>query len=352
MFVSLAEHFSRPPYESIAMIRGPGWVKSQLDARGIPVIVEESKGSMNLSYLRRFAGHLKRNRIDLVHAHLPGANLYGAMAGRIRGIPVISTFHGSVDLQSRGRMDAIKHQIVRRWSRVVAVSAPLQQDLVRSLGIPAEDVLLIPNGIACRRFAEAAPLGLRERFNLSPRTAVIGSLGNIRKAKAYDVGLRALKVLRDAGVDAHWFVAGQDRPGDLLLGKLQNLAAELGVTGHVTFLGFVDAPERFLAELDVFLLCSASEGHPLALIQAMAAGLPIVATRCGVEGMLCDELQAGLADIGDAAGLADALREALSDSPEVLARRESAQVLARAEFDNQAAFGKYESLYHELLGNA
>jgi hypothetical protein len=61
------------------------------------------------------------------------------MAGRIRGIPVISTFHGSVDVQSRGRMDSLKHQIVRRWSRVVAVSAPLREDLARILGMPGEE---------------------------------------------------------------------------------------------------------------------------------------------------------------------------------------------------------------------
>ena len=349
VFVSLAEHFSRPPYQSIAMIRGAGWVKSQLDARGIPVIVEESKGSVNLAYLRRFTGHLKNNGIDLVHAHLPGANLYGAMAGRIRGIPVISTFHGSVDVQSRGRMDAIKHQIVRRWSRVVAVSAPLQEELAGILSVPLEEVTLIPNGIDCRKFAEAEPLGLREQFNLSAKTVVVGSLGNIRPAKAYDVGLRAFKALRDSGVDAHWFVAGQDRPGDSLLDELRSLAAKLGIEHHVSFLGFVDRPERFLSDLDVYLLCSSSEGHPLALTQAMAAGKPIVATRCGVEVLFEGETHAWLAAVGDFAGLAAHIRSIASDHAKAAVRTANARSFARNHYDFSAALARYDKLYSDLL---
>lgn len=349
VFVSLAEHFSRPPYRSIAMIRGPGWVKDQLDARGIPVTVEESRGSVNLSYLRRFVGHLERHEIDLVHSHLPGANLYGSMAGRIRGIPVISTFHGSVDVRSQGRMDGLKHRIIRRWSHVVAVSAPLQEELARTLDVPVEQISLIPNGIDCGKFAEAEPLRLREQLQLSPQSLIIGSLGNIRPAKAYDVGLRALKVLRDSGVDAHWFVAGQDRPGDSLLGELKSLAKALDIEQHVSFLGFVERPERFLADLDVFLLCSSSEGHPLALTQAMAAGKAIVATRCGVESLLGDGRLGWLADAGDAPALARVFQQVLAGGDEVAQKSRSAQAFVGERFDYAVVCERYKKLYDELL---
>lgn len=350
LFVELAEHFSRPPYKSTAMIRGPGWVREQLDQRRIPVIVENSRGSMNFGYLRKLLGYLARYRIELLHAHLPGANLYGSMAGRLRGIPVISTFHGSVDLGSRGRMDALKNLIVRRNSVPVAVSAPLRDEVARSLGLSPDAVRLIPNGIDCDRFAAAPPLDLREKFAVPKEALVIGSLGNIRPAKDYGTGLRTLRRLRDTGVNAHWFIAGQYRAGDGLLEELISQAETLGVAEYAHFLGFVEQPERFLAALDAFLLCSSSEGHPLALTQAMAAGKPIVATRCGVEQVLDDHEHAWMAPVGDDEQLAECLQSVCRDRRLAGMRVARALEFVRSRYDRRAVFSRYEDLYTELLG--
>jgi glycosyltransferase involved in cell wall biosynthesis len=352
LFVGLASHFSRPPYRSTAMIRGPGWVKDQLDERGIPVIVENSRGSVNLSYLRRLIRHLKEQRADLLHAHLPGANLYGSMAGRLHGIPVISTFHGSVDLGSKGRMDSIKHRIVSRYSCPVAVSEPLRQEVSDALALAAEAVRLIPNGIDCKRFAAATPLGLRKQFGLSSDTFVIGSLGNIRPAKDYATGLRALHRLRAEGLEAHWFIAGQYRPGDNLMAELQVESKALDVADYAHFLGFVAEPERFLAEIDAFLLCSSSEGHPLALTQAMAAGRPIVATRCGVEQVLDENEHAWLAPVGGDEELARHLEIIAGKPDEVGSRAARAQHFAKVNYDFAEVLRRYEGLYRELLGRA
>lgn len=334
------------------MIRGPGWVKDQLDRIGLPVIVEESRGSFNLAYLRRLIRHLKEHEIDLVHAHLPGANLYGSMAGRICGIPVISTFHGSVDIRSQGRMEALKHYVVRRYSRVVAVSTALRDEVSQTLNLARDEVELIPNGIESSRFAAAEPLGLHAKFNISAGTMLIGSLGNIRPAKAYDVGLRMLRALLDAGVKAHWVIAGQARPGDALLGELQSLAAELGISDHVSFIGFVASPERFLTDLDVFLLCSSSEGHPLALTQAMAAGKPIVATCCGIEKVLDGEAHAWLAAVNDHPGLAAQVQALAADGGEARRRAVHAQEHARLFYDQAVVLSKYQGLYESLLDRA
>ena len=352
VFIGLAERFSRAPFQSVAMIRGPGWVKDQLDARGIPVIEEDSRGSVNVRFLRALLREIRVRKIDLVHAHLLGASVYCAMAGRIRGVPVISTFHGSVDISARERMARLKLLIVRNGSTTVAVSEALRDEVAARMGVSADRLCLIQNGIDCARFEGAEPLGLRQQLGLGPEALLVGSLGNIRPAKAYDVGLRVLQKLRADRLDAHWVVAGQGRPRDRLLEELQSLAGRLGIAPYVHFLGFVDAPERFLADLDVFLLCSASEGHPLALVQAMAAGVPVVATRCGVQGMLGDGARGALADVGDAEGLAAAVEEIRHQRPEILARSRAARDLVRERFDNAAIFGQYEALYRELLGTA
>ena len=349
LFVELAGHFSKAPYTSVAFFRGPGWVERQLAPRGIPVIIEESRGSVNVRHLLQLVRHIRRNRVDLVHAHLPGANLYGSMAGWIARIPVISTFHGSVDLRSSGRLEFLRNRIIRHGSRVVAVSVGLREEVATRLGVPTDQIELIANGIDFERFAHAQPLGLREQFGLPPAARVIGSLGNIRPAKAYDVGLRVLGRLRDQGMDVWWFVAGQARPADRLLGELEALAAEIGVDARVRVLGFVEAPERFLAELDAFLLCSSSEGHPLALTQAMAAGLPIVATRCGVEPVLGDGRYGWLAEVGDADDLSRQLQIALAKGEEVTRKQQEASTFARQAYDGRAVLHRYEQLYADLL---
>ena len=349
LFVELAEHFSKPPYTSIALLRGLGWVERQLTARGIPVIIEDSKGSVNVRYLLRLVQHIRRNRVNLVHAHLPGANLYSSMAGGIARIPVISTYHGSVDLRFSGRLEALRRRIIRRGSRVVAVSARLREEVATRLGVPTSQIELIPNGIDFERFARAQPLGLREQLGLAPGAKVIGSLGNIRPAKAYDVGLRVLRRLRDRGMDVWWFVAGQARPRDALLGQLEALAKELGVDDRVRFLGFVEQPEPFLAELDVFLLCSSSEGHPLALTQAMAAGLPIVATRCGVEPVLGGGMHGWLAEVDDADGLCRQIQTVLAGGEAVTGKQQRAAAFAQQNYDAMAVMQRYAKLYTELL---
>jgi glycosyltransferase involved in cell wall biosynthesis len=350
MFVNLAARFSVPPYESVALIRGPGWVKEQLEQRRVPVIEVDSKGSINVGFLRALVREIRRRRIDLVHAHLLGANVYCAMAGRLSGVPVITTFHGSVDIRANERLRAVKLAIVRRWSTTVAVSEALRAEIADRLG--TECVRLIENGIDCRQFDRARPMGLRRTHAIPDGAVIIGSLGNVRPAKAYPLGLRALRRVRDSGIDAHWAIAGHARPGDSLMNELESLADALQLTPYVHFLGFVDEPERFLADIDCFLLCSESEGHPLALTQAMAAGKPIVATRCGVERILEQPRRCGwLAPVNAPNELAQALIAMLRDAAERDRRGRSAKAIAHERFDNAAVFAKYAELYGDLLAS-
>jgi glycosyltransferase involved in cell wall biosynthesis len=348
VFVDLAQHFGRMPYESTAIVRGPGWVKDQLERRGVETLEIDSKGSLNVQFLRALVREIRARRIELVHAHLLGANVYCAMAGWLTGVPVISTFHGSVDISSRERLAAIKFALVRNLSTVVAVSEGLRSEVAERLRVPRDQIRLIANGIDCAQFAAAKPDGFRARRGIPESATLVGSLGNIRPAKSYHVGLHALRMLRDGGIDAHWMIAGQSRPNDSLMSDLEHLVDELGLSRHVHFLGFVEHPERFIAELDVFLLCSESEGHPLALTQAMAGGKPIVATRCGVENIVDGDM-AWLSNVNDPDGLSIALHDAITDRVDRERRRHRAQVHARSNFDNAAVFHNYERLYAEML---
>ncbi len=349
IFVNLADQSRQMGCESLALIRGSGWVMEQLERHSVPYEVEDCKGSFNIRYLSYLVGLIRRHRIDLIHAHLLGSNVYCSLAGALTGTPVVSTFHGSVDISPKERFGALKLLIVRWFSEVVAVSEGLRRDIAKRMSVDEARINLIANGIDCEKFTEASSWALRDELGILPGVFLLGSLGNVRTAKSYDVGMHTLRHLMDAGLDVHWCIAGHGDENGPLMRSLRELADRLDISQRVHFLGFVKEPERFLKAVDLLFLCSSSEGHPLALTQAMAAGLPIVATRCGVETVLGDDGIPFLASVGDSRQLAKMV-ELFMNEPEV-GREFGARVkaLALTHYDNRVMMKKYMALYQDLL---
>ncbi len=143
------------------------------------------------------------------------------------------------------------------------------------------NVLSIPNGVDTKIFRPERNRSIRAELGISDDTALIGAIGNIRKPKAYDVLLRAARALADGSRRFHLVIAG-DRANTL--GRdLEVLKRNLGLDGQVTFLGLREDVPRVLNNLDVFVLSSHTEGFSIACIEAMACGIPVVATRSGVR---------------------------------------------------------------------
>lgn len=344
IFTELAHQSRSYGCASVALIRGDGWVHRRLTALDIVPLIADCKGSFNVGFLKTLCRIVRQHRIDLIHAHLLGSNVYASLAGTLTRTPVIATFHGSVDIGTHERLAWAKMGLIRTRAHVVAVSEDLRLDIAHQLKMPASAISLIANGIDCQRFAQA-----RLIEKPSSQTRVIGCLGNIRPAKAYDVALRAIAILKSKGRDIKLLIAGD--PKEPLQTELLNLSYTLGIGDCVEFVGFVEDPAAFLASLDVFLLTSSSEGHPLALTQAMAAALPIVSTLCGVEKILGAEL-ASFAPTGDSEGVARALETVLDNPAEAAARGIEAQQRAFDLYDYSAMLKRYIDLYSRLVSRA
>lgn len=345
VFSQLASHAARDCKATLAVIRGEGWVSRQLAELGVETNVIDCKGSFNFKFLYRLCDVVKSRQIDLIHAHLLGSNVYASLAGLLTRTPVIATFHGSVDIAARERLAWAKMGLVKTGAHVVAVSDNLRDELARRLRIAPHRISLIPNAIDCNHFAEARRLTRIGKPEAGKSATIIGCLGNIRPAKAYDVALRALAHLRANGRSVRLRIAGD--PKEPLQSELRGLSQELNVAHDIDFVGFVDDPAAFLASLDIFLLTSASEGHPLALTQAMAAALPIVATRCGVERIL-DHEQSWLEAVGDATGIGRAIEEVIDNPDSAIARGAAAQKRAFERYDYAAMLAHYDDLYTRL----
>ena len=338
VFIDLASGLPADAYRPVVLIRGKGWVYEELQRRGITPVLLDAKGSFNWRFLRDLAGLIRRERVDLVQSHLLGSNVYCSMAGWITRVPVVATFHGSVDIGANERLTGLKFGAINRGAgAVVAVTDSLQADLLARTPLRPERMRIIYNGIDTARFQLPHSDRLRQQFGWPDSALLIGSLGNIRPAKGYDILLRAAARLVADGVDCRFVIAGEGHGA--LQDELLALRRELGLEDVVQFLGFLDDPAEFLANLDLFMSSSVSEG------------LPLLATRCGGYVGLVDEGRTGwLVDTGDPDALADGVRALAADAALRQQLAAAARRYAIDTFDISVMLDAYQALYAELLG--
>lgn len=343
LFVELCKRFNTGTNSSYALLRGSGWIQEQLVRSGIGYEVRDCRGSFNLGFLRFLVQLIRRERVQVIQSHLLGSNVYCALAGVLTGTPVIATFHGSVDIASNERFLRAKFALVNRAAAVVSVSEALSEDLLRRTPIDTRKLHLIKNGIDCERFALDKHAMLRNELGLPQDAFVVGSLGNLRPAKDYPTALRAMARVATQNQRVHWVVAGDVKHE--LYAQLKELALQLKIGDRVHFLGFYEPAEKFLSGIDLYLLSSSSEGHPFSVIQAMATGLPIVATRCGVQSMLRDGEIAELVDVGASEAMAERILGLQAAPDERTRLGQAARRQALAQYDFEATTREYSRLY-------
>lgn len=280
VFTQLADACNKNGYRSIAVIRGAGWVEDQLKKLNVEYHIIDCKGSFNLRFLWALVRLIRKEKIQTLQSHLLGSNVYCSLAGLLTRVMVVSTFHGHVDISPNERFRTAKFALVAAGSKVVV---SVTEDLgyaIRAMGNKrlANKTQVIANGIDVNELGKL-PI---QRLNVGSGSKVIfGSLGNIRPAKNYMLAVDFIYNLVSSGVDAELRLAGDDTKK--LAQELREYIAEKKLIKQVKLFGFIDNVPEFFNGIDVFLMTSSSEGHPLALTQAMAAGKPILTTPSGVE---------------------------------------------------------------------
>ncbi|MFI1176890.1 glycosyltransferase [Streptomyces melanogenes] len=300
----------------VVTLTNPGTVADGLTADGVNVTHLGMAGNRDLSALPRLTRLIRQGRYDLVHTHLYRACLYGRAAARIAGVrAVVATEHslGAATIEGRplgAGVRALYLASERLGTSTVAVSATIARRL-REWGVPARRIHVVPNGIDAPRFRFDPLVRTRARTLLAlPQHAyVIGGVGRLVAGKRFDTLVRALPHLPDA----HLLLVG----GGEQEAVLRALAARLGVAGRVCFAGEcayegagggLDLP-TLLAAMDVLASPSTDEAFGLAVVEGLAAGLPVVYATCPAV----DDLPPGQAPgavRADTAGFTDALRAA------------------------------------------
>lgn len=349
VFIDLATRFPKEKYRSVVVIRGKGWVYDELCRRGVTPILLNAKGSFNWSYLLGLRKIIQREGVDLIQSHLLGANVYCSLVGLLTGKPVIATFHGAVDIGENERLKGLKFAAINAGaSCIIAVTDSLLDDIIGRTSLRANKASVIYNGIDASAFIRPHSSTLREKYGWGENEIIIGSLGNIRPAKGYDILLKAAALLERSEHSYRFVIAGQGKGA--LYDSLLVLRKELGLEEKVQFLGFIDDAADFLASVDIFLSSSISEGLPLSAIQAMVAELPMVATRCGgYEGLITDGENGLLVEVNNPDAIAETIEMLAADSALQCKLAKNAKTFAIETYDLQVMLKAYEQVYDDFL---
>jgi len=348
VFLQTATALDPAQFRSAAVVGGLGWLAEQLQRRSVVPFVAPAQGSFNVRYLLRLIGIARQVKAEVIVAHLYGSALYAGLLGRILSIPVVSILHGQTDVPQQERFAGLKSALVRRSSRkVVFVSERLRNHLQPRLRLASSQTVVIPNGVDTTAFLPGRDHSLRVELGLSSETILIGAIGNVRAPKAYEVLLHAARILVDRSPRFHVAIAGDCT--NSLATQLFELTRRLGIERHVTFLGLRPDVARILNNLDAFVLSSRTEGFSIACIEAMACGIPVVATRSGGP----EEILEGGAGILVPVDAPDTLAEAVervTTSPQFGASL-AAKALARVQerYALSTMLSRYEALLQSVI---
>ncbi len=345
--MSLVERMDRARFRSVlcCIEHEAPWAR---DVEGFcdDVVVMPKEPGFAIGLPLRLARYLRGRGVGLVHCHNFGAFVYGALAGRLascRGI--LYTAHGpDFPCEKRRRL----FQRLPLADHIIAVSEKVRRSAVERVGIPPERVTTIVNGIDVRGFSASAQ-GPKVRSELGAKadTPLVGSVARLSWEKDHETLFRAFSRLLPEHPDVRLLVVG-DGP---LRRSLEERVRDLALGDAVQFLGTRRDVPDVLAALNVFVLASREEGLPVALLEAMAAGLPVVATSVGgIPDVVVDGETGLLVPPGDPARLSEAIFRLMNNGEEARAMGREASKRVAERFDVSRMVRAYEDVYLRVLG--
>lgn len=320
-------------------------LRERVAALGMPHVVVPVPG---LSALVRAApalvAHFRARRPDVVHAHT-GVWPKAARAARAAGVPVVvHTAHG-FKAEEPWFADLLMRVAARETDAIVAVADAVADRMVRGARIPRARIARIVNGLDTVRFAPGVGRGvLRARLGIPADVPVIGSVARYDPVKNLALLVNAFARVRARHPHARLVLVGEGPER----AALEALIAERGLGDAVTLAGVLAEPTEAYGALDVFVLPSRSEGTSMSLLEAMASGVPVVATAVGGNPALVEDRRDGrLVPTEDEPALAAAIT-ALLDAPDAAAAMaRSARARVEREFSQAAMVDAYEACYRE-----
>jgi glycosyltransferase involved in cell wall biosynthesis len=312
--------------------------------QGLEVELFECEGRLDRKTIQSVRDYLSRNDIALLHTHGYKANFYGLAAARGVSVRTIATSHNwpgrTLSLRSYGLLDRLQ---LRFFDRVCAVSETVRQSLLQAL-VPDGKITVVQNGIDYERFLDGQPV-LRNSLQ-TKEGLLVGYVGRLAPEKDLHSLLRAAKAILSTLPSVSFVLCGEGPERR----SLENLVSELGIEKNVFFLGQrSDVPDIY-SSCTVVVLPSLTEGMPLAILEAMAAKKPVVASRVGAIPKIIEDGKSGLlVEPGNAKELESALLRLLLSPEQRLRFGQAGFDVVQSKYSSKIMAQMYLSIYTEVL---
>lgn len=319
-------------------------VGDRAKAQGLTVELVACAGRFDVGAVRHIRQLIAAYNVDVLHTHGYKADLYGYVSRWSTRVALVATCHNwpsrALSMRAYAFLDRLA---LRKFDRVVAISDALLETLHRS-GVEAGKVKMISNGIDIDRFRDAQPT-LRDELALCER-ALVGFVGRLVPDKGGEILLRAAQQVLRVKPDTEFVFVG-DGP---TRSSWELLARELGISDQVVFAGVRGDMPGVYSSFQMVVLPSLCEAMPMCVLEAMAAGKPVVATRVGAIPKVVDPGQTGLlVEPGDVNGLSAAIVKILEDRELARQMGSNGSVRAAKLFSSDAMARQYEDLYRQAM---
>jgi glycosyltransferase involved in cell wall biosynthesis len=346
MLLGLLDRINREIFKVIICVIEGGPFAEEARSKGFDVIqLPLYRNKRDIRFLMMLLGTLARLKPDIIHSHIFILNLFASLAGRIRGIPVISTFHSNHNLETLGERIALK--IIYHFSKsIVNVS----QHQVKHFAFPLNSgkVKVIRNGVRVvpRSDFNEAELSRfrREDLGIISDDQIITYVGNFRSVKGHIFLLQAMQMVLKEWADAQLLLVGDG----YLKNEIEKMSNQYGIREKVHFLGFRKDVMRLLAVSDMFASPSLDETTSIAILEAMSMGVPIVATDVGGNSELLDDHTGLLVPAMNPRALAEGILFLLVNKDLGLRLGRNAMDRVKENFGSEFMAKEYENLYLNL----
>jgi glycosyltransferase involved in cell wall biosynthesis len=339
----LANALTNRGHEVFAALSPASPVSAQLLSLPAQNIIElPMRNSLNLATAIKLARFVRSQSIDIVHAHVARDYLLAALTTDRSESRLVLTRHVLFPLRRIHRLT------LRRTSRVIAVSRAVAESLVSQGVFEAEKIATIHNGIDLGRFAS---VHVEPGRNQRPR---VGMVGHIAPIKGQEDFVRAAAIASEYRDDIEFLIAGEDKTDSRENRRaLEKLISELKMEDRIKTIGWTDDVASFLRTLDVYVSPAHSEPFGLSIVEAMAAGVPVVATASEGAREIIDDNETGrLVPIGESEVIAATILDLLEDESERKRLAENARVAAGERFSLERMVEQTERIYAEVVAGA
>ena len=317
----------------------------RLEKTGIRHEIFWLKRTVDLENIFRLVGFIKREGIHLIHSHGYRSDIIGLAAAKMKGLPIVSTLHGWVSIDSRLRFyEKCDRIALRFFDRVMPVSDHIGNALAAS-GIDPAKITRMHNAIPADTKAKEGPANIT-RSRKEKGDVIIGIIGRLSPEKDVPSFLKAAGLVAEKFNQAKFLVVGEGPERE----RLQQMAREMGLDGKVRFTGFVEDMGSIYSSINFLVISSLTEGIPLVVLEAMHQGIPVVSTRVGgIPEVIENGVNGILVEPGDHHALSRAIESLILDDNKYVQIAQTGKDRIAQSFNRSVWTQEMEKIYHDVL---